>query len=131
MKMRRWAPALALVMLVAAAVMVAGPAVARTAPKVPSTVTITTGEGAKFTGRVSAAKKKCRAGRTVKLYREAGSSRGEDLLVGTAKTDASGRWTLNGSFLAGVYFAQVLPLTAHLEDESIRCLGDLGVRMHY
>jgi hypothetical protein len=103
---------------------------ARSAPKVQSTVTITSGKGTEFTGKVKAAKK-CRANRTVKLYREADSSRGKDMLVGTARTNASGLWTMDGSFLAGVYFAQVIPLLVMVEGQQFRCLGDLSLRAHY
>lgn len=121
---------MALVALAGVAALAVGPAAASTA-KVQSTVTIVSGEGAEFTGKVKSAKKKCRAGRTVKLYREAGSSRAGDTLVGTAKTNKAGTWTLDGTFYAGVYFAQVLPLLVMIEGERFRCLGDMSIRAHY
>jgi hypothetical protein len=128
MKVSRWA--MAVVVLAGVAALAVGPAAASTT-KVQSTVTIVSGEGAKFTGKVKAAQKKCRAGRTVKLYREAGSSRVGDTLVGTAKTNKAGAWTLDGTFYAGVYFAQVLPLLVMIEGDPFRCLGDMSIRAHY
>lgn len=98
---------------------------------VKSTVTITSGEGAEFTGKVSATKKKCRANRTVKLYTEAGSARMGDVLVDTAKTNASGVWSMDGSFIAGVYYAQVMALLVNVDGTMYRCAGDLSLRMHY
>jgi hypothetical protein len=105
---------------------------------VKSTVTITSGKGTEFTGKVNAAKKKCRAHRTVKLYTEAssayvgsGSARMGDVLVDTAKTDASGAWSMDGSFIAGVYYAQVMALLVNVNGTMYRCAGDLSLRMHY
>jgi hypothetical protein len=98
---------------------------------VKSTVTITSGEGTEFTGKVNSAKKQCRAGRTVKLFREAGSSRMGDPVVGTAKTNASGTWTMDGSFLTGVYYAQVIATLIHIHGMSYRCGVDLSIRQHF
>jgi hypothetical protein len=128
MKVSRWVTAL--VVLAGVAALAVGPAAASTT-KVQSTVTIVSGEGAEFTGKVKSAKKKCRAGRTVKLYRDAGSSRVDSDLVGTAKTNKAGVWTMDGSFFAGVYWAQVLPLLVMIEGERFRCLGDMSIRAHY
>jgi hypothetical protein len=118
------------VVVLGVAVSLVGTAAA-SAPTVKSTVTITAGEGAKFTGKVTSAKKACRAGRTVKLYREAGSSRVNDPVAGTAKTNASGAWTVEGSFLAGVYYAQVLAVIVHSHGMSYRCGVDLSIRQHF
>jgi hypothetical protein len=126
----RWVPVLALVTLGAMASLAVGPAAA-SVTTVKSTVTIASGEGSLFTGKVSSAKKKCRAGRTVKLFREAGSSRMDDPVVGTAKTDASGAWTMDGSFLAGVYYAKVVAVLVHFHGMSFRCAGDFSVRSHF
>jgi hypothetical protein len=128
MKISRWA--MAAVVLAGVVALVVGPAAASTT-KVQSTVVITRGEGAEFTGKVKAAKKRCRAGRTVKLYRDAGSSRSDSDLVGTAKTNASGNWTMDGNFFAGVYYAQVLSLLVMIEGAPFRCLGDMSLRAHY
>jgi len=125
-KSRLWVMVLCMVAVAA----LAAPAGAFAAIKVKSTVTITTGEGAKFTGKVSSAKKRCRAGRTVKLFREDDSG-AEDDLVGTVKTNKSGNWTMDGSFFAGVYFARVLATIVHINGMAYRCMGDVSLRRHY
>jgi hypothetical protein len=89
----------------------AGPAIAGKVTKVKSTVTITSGEGAEFKGKVTAGNKKCRAGRKVKLFMEPYSGT-EDELVGSATTNGAGNWEMKGSFMAGMYHAQVSASTA-------------------
>ncbi len=135
MSRMRWTVALALCAL--GAMLLASAALASVS-SVKSTVTITSGKGTEFTGKVNAAKKKCRAHRTVKLYTEAssayvgpGSARMGDVLVDTAKTDASGAWSMDGSFIAGVYYAQVVALLVNVNGTMYRCAGDLSLRMHY
>ncbi len=99
---------------------------------VKTTVKITLGEGAEFRGKVSSSVKRCRAGRTVKLYRETDSARATgDTLVGTAKTNASGVWDLEGSFLAGIYYARVASLLFHMNGQAYRCLYAWTMPMHY
>ena len=126
-RVRRNMPVLLLGAIAVAAVS-ALPATATAAVK--STVTITSGEGSEFTGKVTSPKQRCRAGRTVKLFREDDSGEG-DSLAGTDKTDKTGAWTMDGSFLAGVYFARVLPAVFHLHGMTIRCAGDLSMRAHF
>jgi hypothetical protein len=121
---------MAVLCVVAAGAMMAPVGAAAAATKVKSTVTILSGEGAEFTGKVSSAKKKCRAGRTVKLFRKDESS-GKDKLVGTAKTAKSGIWTMNGSFLAGEYRAQVIANLIHISEMAYRCMGDISLRRHF
>lgn len=116
-----WMPVLFLVALAAVALW-AAPATATVTVK--STVTIASGEGDEFTGKVGSPKKRCRVGRTVKLYRE-------DTVVGTAKTDRAGTWEMDGSFLAGFYRARVLPLLVHVNGMPIRCGGDYSMRQHF
>lgn len=135
---RRSVPVLALALLVSGAVvsLASGAATASSAKPVTSTVTISSGKGTEFTGKVSAAKKKCRANRTVKLYTEsdspyAGAARMGDVLVDTAKTNASGAWRMDGSFTAGVYYAQVMALLVNVNGTQYRCAGDLSLRMQY
>lgn len=126
-KWKLWVAGLCVV--VAAATV--GPVGAATAAiKVKSTVTITTGEGAKFTGKVGSAKKRCRVGRTVKLFRQEDSGTGDDL-VGTAKTNKSGNWTMDGSFFAGVFYARVLATIVHINGMAYRCAGDFSIRQRY
>ena len=117
-----WMPLLFLVASAAAISWAVAPATATVTVK--STVTITSGEGSQFTGKVGSPKKRCRAGRTVKLYRE-------DTVVGTAKTDKAGTWEMDGSFLAGVYHARVLPLLVHINGMAVRCAVDLSMRQHF
>jgi hypothetical protein len=130
MEWPRWMSVLAFLALTAAVSLVAAPASA-SVTTVKSKVTITSGKGTKFAGKVSSAKKQCRAGRKVKLFREAGSSRTGDPVVGSAKTNASGAWTMDGSFLAGVYYAQVVATLIHIHGMSYRCAGDFSVRQHF
>jgi hypothetical protein len=111
-----------------AALALAVTAGARTAVK--STVTIVSGSGTEFTGKVSSPKKVCRARRTVKLFR-ADSTTGAGSVVGTAKTNSAGTWDLEGSFLAGYYYARVQAKTVHLEKMVIDCRVDLSVRHHF
>jgi len=98
--------------------------------KVKSTVTIKSGKGTEFTGKVTAAQKKCRAGRKVKLFMEPYSG-GADELVGSAKTNASGAWRIEGSFMAGIYHAQAIAATVHAGDDTFRCQVDLSVSARY
>ena len=123
-RMTRWVPVLFLVALSAA--VASAPATAA----VKSTVTIASGEGAEFTGKVTSPKQRCRAARTVKLFREDDSG-GEDKLAGTAKTSKAGTWTMDGNFLAGVYFARVLPAVFHIHGMTLRCAGDISMRQHF
>lgn len=140
LKRRRSVPVLALALLVSSAVVspAFGAATASSVKRVTSTVTITSGKGTEFTGKVGAAMKKCRANRTVKLYTEsssayvgAGSARMGDVLVDTVKTGAGGAWSMDGSFIAGVYYAQVTALLVYVNGTPYRCAGDLSLRMRY
>jgi hypothetical protein len=130
MEWSRWVPMLALAVL-GATVLLIGPAAASAATKVKSTVTIASGEGARFKGKVNSARKRCRAGRTVKLYRAADSAGEKDSLVGTAKTNATGTWTMDGNFLAGIYYAQVTALLVHINGMAYRCAGDFSLRQRF
>jgi hypothetical protein len=107
-----------------------GPAAAAV-KTVKTTVKITSGEGTEFRGKVSSPMKRCRAGRTVKLYGEPDSARATGTLVGTAKTNASGVWELEGSFLAGVYYARVASLLFHMHGQAYRCSYAWTMPMHY
>jgi hypothetical protein len=131
MSRHRWLliPALSVVAL--ALLTVAGSATgAADITKVKSTVTIKSGEGTEFTGKVNAAQKRCRSGRKVKLFMEPYSG-AEDELVGTAKTNASGVWKLEGSFLAGMYHAKVTGATVHVGSDTFHCQVDLSVSARF
>lgn len=124
-RMTRWMPVLFLVTM-AAVLLWAMPAMAA----VKSTVTIISGEGTEFTGKVTSPKQRCRAGRTVKLFREDDSG-DESRLAGTARTNKAGLWTMDGSFLAGIYYARVLPLLIHINGMAYRCAGDFSIRQRF
>jgi hypothetical protein len=96
---------------------------AATVKTVKSTVTIASGEGAEFKGKVSSAKKQCRDDRKVTLYMKPydGSA---DTAVGSDKTDASGAWSIEGSFLAGIYYARVVSTVVHINGAAFRCAYD-------
>jgi hypothetical protein len=87
---------------------------------VKTTVTITSGEGTEFTGKVSSPKKQCRDDRKVTLYMKPydGSA---DTAVGSDKTDASGAWSMEGSFVAGIYYARVASTVVHINGSAFRC----------
>jgi hypothetical protein len=123
-RLPRWTCVL---LLVGVAVMVM-PGTAMAAVK--STVTITSGQGSKFSGKVTSPKQRCKAGRTVKLYREDDSG-GEDSVVGSAKTTKTGAWAMDGSFIAGVFYARVLPAVFQVHGMALRCAGDFSVRQHF
>jgi hypothetical protein len=125
-RFKRWTPVLSLLVLALVALVL--PATAAAA--VESTVTITSGEGSEFTGKVFSPKQRCRAARTVKLFREDDSG-DEDSLAGTAKTGKTGAWMMDGSFVVGVYFARVLPAIFHVNGMAIRCAGDISIRQHF
>lgn len=111
---------LVLGLTVLGALLLAAPASA-SVKTVKTTVKITSGEATEFRGKVSSSMKRCRAGRTVKLYSEPDSARATGTLVGTARTNASGVWTLEGSFLAGIYYARVASLLFHMHGQAYRC----------
>jgi hypothetical protein len=128
--MKRLALVLALVTLGAMALV--GPSgAAASVPTVKTTVTITSGEGTEFKGKVGSAKKQCRANRAVKLYMQAGSTRTPDLLVGTDRTDASGNWDIEGSFLAAIYYARVASVLVHANGSEFRCSYAWTMPRHY
>lgn len=111
-------------LLVFGAVAVAG------VTKVKSTVTITSGKGSEFTGKVKAAQKSCRSKRRVKLFMEPYSGEADEL-VGTAMTNAAGVWMVKGSFMAGIYHAEVVSRTVHDDGDTLRCQIDLSVSARY
>ena len=126
----RWISLAAPVVLAAFALAVVGSATATKVTNVKSTVTIKSGEGSKFTGKVSAAQKACTRGRKVKLLMEPYSG-GKDELVGTAKTNSSGTWELRGNFMAGVYHAEVTSSFVHTDSATLNCRFDISVSAKY
>jgi hypothetical protein len=128
MSRSRCAPLLVLSVLGAVGLLVAGPATAAKVVKVKSTVTISSGEGTEFKGKVSSGNKKCRSGRKVQLFKDLGS---RDQLVGSAKTDASGMWEIHGSFLAAMYHAEVAGRIIHTGSGTLNCLPDVGLTARF
>ena len=120
--MKRWARnavVAALVALGAMGLLVDGALATR------STVTISSGRGSQFTGKVASPKKQCRAGRPVKLYLEAGApGRPGDKVVGTANTDLTGNWAIFGSFLEGTYYAGIARTVVRDRTGTHRCAAD-------
>jgi hypothetical protein len=90
---------------------------------VKTTVTIASGEGTAFTGKVSSPKKQCRDDRNVTLYMKPYGG-GADIAVGSDKTDASGAWSIEGSFAAGIYYARVASVLVHSGGSTLRCAYD-------
>jgi NAD(P)H-dependent flavin oxidoreductase YrpB (nitropropane dioxygenase family) len=95
-----------------------------------STVTILSGEGTEFRGKVTSTKKQCRANRKVTLFRKSDSG-GAYSAVGTDKTDASGAWEMQGTFMAGMYYARVASTLIRANGVPIRCDFDINVAMHF
>jgi hypothetical protein len=126
----RWIFLPMLCSLAAFALIGAGSATAGKVKNVKSTVTIKSGEGTEFTGKVSAAQKACTRGRKVKLLMEPYSG-GSDELVGTAKTDVTGAWEMKGSFMAGVYHAEVTSSFVHSGSDTFHCLARVGLSARF
>jgi hypothetical protein len=122
--MKRWMSVLLAIGIVAAVL----PGTAMAAVK--STVTIASGEGSRFSGKVTSPKQRCKAGRTVKLYREDDSG-DEDSVVGSARTSKTGAWAMNGSFIAGIFYARVLPAVFHQHGMTLRCAGDFSIHQRF
>jgi hypothetical protein len=127
--MRKWArnaAAVALVVLGATGLLV------DSALATSSTVTISSGRGSQFTGKVASSKKQCRAGRAVKLYLEGGpSGRPGDKVVGTANTDMAGNWAIFGAFLEGTYYAGIARKVVHDRTGTHRCGADWSPAAQY
>src|SRR5262245_58402559 len=128
MSRSRLSALLVLGVLGAAGLLAAGPATAAKVTKVKSTVKITSGEPTEFKGKVTSGNRKCLKGRKVKLFMESGA---EDELVGTAKTKASGEWEIQGSFLAGMYHAEVTGTFVHTDSGTLNCLPRVGLTARF
>lgn len=123
--------ALALAVIAVAIVLPAGLAMGAV-KTVKSTVTITSGNGSEFKGKVSSTQKACRANRKVTLFKKPYSyEEGETEAVGADKADAGGHWAIPGSFIAGLYYARVANVLVHVNGEPIRCSVDLSMTMRY
>jgi hypothetical protein len=42
-----------------------------------------------------------------------------------------GLWTMDGSFLAGVFYARVLPAIFHAHGMTVHCAGDVSIRQRF
>jgi hypothetical protein len=92
---------------------------------VTSTATITSGSATEFKGKVTAGRKQCRAGRKVRLFvKGSGTARRDDTLVGKAKTDPDGTWSMTGTFYANLYYVQVVAELIRIHSNPFRCLFD-------
>ncbi|HEX3174643.1 MAG TPA: hypothetical protein VHQ43_10570 [Solirubrobacterales bacterium] len=97
---------------------------------VKSTVTIASGEGSEFRGKVSSPRKECRDDRKVTLFMKPYDG-GADVAVGRDETNASGTWTIEGSFVAGIYYAKVAAALEHEDDSTFRCAFDLTMAARF
>jgi hypothetical protein len=123
--------ALGLAVVVAATSLLAGPA-AGAVKTAKSTVTIASGNGSEFKGKVSSPQKACRANRKVTLFKKPYSyEEGDDEPVGTDKTDASGAWAMQGSFIAGLYYARVASVLVHVNGRPVRCAFDVNMATRF
>ena len=122
----RWMLLPALGVLAAIAMGAVGSATAAKVTSVKSTVTIESGEGTEFTGKVTSAQKKCRSGRRVKLVMEPYSGT-KDEVVGTTRTNSAGQWEIKGSFAAGIYHAQVTSSYVHTASQTFHCQIDRSI----
>lgn len=119
------------VLVVVATALLAGSA-AGAVKTVKSTVTISSGNGNEFKGKVSSSQKACRANRKVTLFKKPYAyEEGAAEAVGTDRTNASGNWSIQGAFIAGLYYARVANALVHVNGESIRCSFDLTLTMRY
>jgi hypothetical protein len=72
-----------------------------------SRVKITEGGPSLFEGKVTSKEDKCERKRKVKLYYSTSPNSGKGgNVVGSAKTDRDGRWSMGGMFFAGYYHAE-------------------------
>jgi hypothetical protein len=104
-----------------------GAVTATAADDVKSNVKITEGGPELFEGKVTSDARKCKKGRTVTLEYKLGGSYKRGMVVGTDKTNKKGRWSIPGSFQAGLYRAVVE------EDEKgeLTCGFDRSIRMQF
>jgi hypothetical protein len=126
----RWISLAALGALAAIVLVAVGPATGAKVTNVKSTVTIKSGEGTGFTGKVTSAQKKCRSGRRVNLLMTPYSG-GKDKLVGTAKTKPTGVWEMEGSFIAGIYHAEAASSFFHTDSGTFHCVISVGLSARY
>jgi hypothetical protein len=121
---------LALALAVVAATMLFAVGAAAAVKTVKSTVTITSGEADEFTGKVTSPNKKCRDDRKVTLFMKPYGG-GADIAVGSDRTNRSGLWRIEGSFVAGIYYARVASSTEHEDDDTLKCAVDLSLSARY
>lgn len=123
--------ALMLVVAVTTIALFAGSA-AGAVKTVKSTLTIASGNGSEFKGKVSSSQKACRTNRKVTLFKEPYAGEGdEDEAVGTDKTNAAGVWAMRGSFIAGLYYARVASVLIHVNGQPIRCSFDVNMAARF
>ncbi len=94
---------------------------------VKSKVKITEGGPDLFAGKVSSNEPKCEKKRKVSLHYEFDGPYKRGEVLGTDKTDADGNWELDGSFVAGLYYAAVKEKTK----DGLTCRGDRSKQKQY
>ncbi len=96
--------------IAAVACVIAGAALAAS-DSAKTKVKITDGGPTRFEGKVTSKEDKCEKGRKVTLHYDFGGPYKGGDVVGTAKTNASGAWEIDGTFVAGLYYASVAEKT--------------------
>ena len=95
-------------------------------------MTISSGRGSQFTGKVTSPQRQCRAGRTVKLYLAGGPpGRPGDKVVGTANTALNGAWAIFGGFSEGTYYAGIARVVIRDRTGTHRCGADWSPAASY
>jgi hypothetical protein len=97
------------------------------ADSVKTNVKITEGGPEHFEGKVTSPESKCEKRRKVTLEYKFGGPYKRGTVVGTDKTNAKGKWSIEGAFQAGLYRAVVE------EDEKgdLTCRFDRTIRMEF
>jgi hypothetical protein len=121
---KRRAPIAALV--AAAALLLAGNAMATRTVRIPSKVSIKAHHDGRFGGRVTSPNPACEGARKVVLYRVI--ENGPDQALGHDTTNASGSWSVEVSGFAGVslahFYAKVKPRREGTAGTIYVCKGD-------
>jgi hypothetical protein len=75
-----------------------------TTQQVKSHIKITEGRPDLFKGKVTSKRAACEKRRRVRLFYRAGKG---DMIIGKARTDSHGRWSMPGTYEAGAYHVEV------------------------
>lgn len=104
-----------------------GVVAAPAADSVKTNVKITEGGPELFEGKVTSPEHKCEKRRKVTLEYKFGGPYKRGTVVGTDKTNAKGRWSIEGDFQLGLYRAVV----QEIEKGELTCEFDRTIRMEF